>query len=117
MYDLYQYGQAYDSFVAGLDKGLRAAVDQRLQRLSQFGPRAGPKVTRALRDGIFECRAQRKRQHARLLYFYLKGMKIVVAAGLIKEGKVPATDIDRALAIKRTLDQNPELINDLTEIH
>ena len=118
MFRLYQYQQAYDSFVLNLETGLHAAVDQRLERLALLGGQAGPKVTKHLRDGIFECRAQRKRQQARLLYFYLKGMRIVVAVGLIKEGKkVPPAAIDRAIAIKSTLEVNPELLDDLTEIH
>ena len=117
MYNLFQYQRAYDDFIAGIDKELAAAVDQRLQRLAQFGVKAGPKVTKALRDGIFECRAQRRRRQARLLYFYMKGMKIVVAVGLMKEGKVPEAEIDRALAIKRTLEQHPELLDEITQIH
>lgn len=118
MYALYQYRSAYDDFISGIaDKGLRAAVDQRLQRLAMFGPKAGPKVTEYLRDGILQCRAQRKRQQARLLYFYLKGMRIVVAVGLIKESKVPESEIDKAIAIKRTLAEHPELIDEITKIH
>lgn len=119
MYALYQYRNAYDHFIAGIaaDVGLCAAVDQRLDRLALLGPRAGPKVTEHLRDGIFACRAQRKRQQARLLYFYLKGMRIVVAVGVVKEKKVPPSAIDHALAIKKAIEENPELANEITPIH
>ena len=120
MFTLLQYDGAYDAFVADAEskvKGFRASIDQRLDRLAQFGAKAGPNVTKHLRDGIYECRAQRKRQQARLLWFYLKGKRIVVAVGVIKEKKVRPGDIDRALAIKKTLQGNPELINDLTQIH
>ncbi len=47
----------------------------------------------------------------------MKGMKIVVAVALVKEGKVPRAEIDKALKIKATLEENPELIDELTEIH
>ena len=117
MFTLYQYQDAYDNFMAGLDTKFRAAVKQRLHRLAKLGAKAGPKVTKHLRDGILECRAQRNRQQARLLYFYLKGRKIIVSSALIKEGKIPAAEIDRAISIKNTLEQNPELLDELTEIH
>ncbi len=118
MYTILQYRGAYDSFVASLeDKKLRAAVDQRLSRLAALGRNAGPKVSAPLRDGIFECRAQRNRQQARILWFYVKNMRIIVTAGVIKERKVPPDLIDAAIDIKKTLEEHPELLNDLTEIH
>lgn len=117
MYELYQYQLAYDNFVGSLDKKFAAAVDQRLARLALLGPKAGPKVSAHLEGGVFECRAQRNRRQARLLWFYMKGMTIVVAVALVKEGKVPRAAINNALAIKTTLEENPELIDELTEIH
>ena len=47
----------------------------------------------------------------------MKGMKIVVAVALVKEGKIPRAVIDNALAIKAALEDNPELVDELTEIH
>ena len=117
MYTLLQYNGVYDAFAKGLDKGLLASFDQRLERLALRGRNAGPKVSAPLRGGIFECRAQRKRQHPRALWFYMQGMKIVVAVCLVKEGKVPPAKIGRAIAIKRALEENPELLDGLTEIH
>jgi len=115
---LFQYNGVYDEFIAGLDIPFQAAIDNRLNRLSLLGQNAGIKVTKPLRDGIFECRIQSRRQQARLLYFYLKGRKIIVANCIIKKGsKVPTTEIDRAIKIKEALEQHPELVNELSEIH
>lgn len=117
-YTLLQYRGAYDTFVATLDGKFKTSVEQRLKRLADHGAGAGANVTKKLRDGIYECRAQRERQQARLIWFYMKGKRIIVTVGFIKKkGKVPPLLIEQAIKIKKLLEDNPELLDEITEIH
>lgn len=64
----------------------------RIERLSALGHELRRPEADFLRDGIYELRVSHRRVQYRILYFFHEGTA-VLAHGLIKEGKVPASDI------------------------
>ena len=67
---------------------------------------AGRKQT-IFATNIYELRASRQGVHYRMLYFFCEG-RAIMSHGLTKEGKVPDTEIERAIERKRRFEQNPE---------
>jgi len=61
-----------------------------------------------LRDGIYELRIRVGRVHYRVLYFFDGQGRAVLVQGLVKEGKVPAEEIDRAIRRKRAFERKPD---------
>lgn len=56
----------------------------------------------------YELRAKRGRVNYRVLYFFHGQNVALLAHGLTKEKKVPAADIDRAIARKNQYEQAPQ---------
>jgi len=67
-------------------------------------PHAAP-----LRDDIFELRFQFGHVNYRGLYFFFGVSAVVLTKGLAKVRRVPASEIERALAMKRNLESTPDL--------
>jgi phage-related protein len=61
-----------------------------------------------LRDGVYELRARKGRVNYRILYFFHGRGVALLAHGFAKEGRVPDTDIDRALRRKKAYEDDPE---------
>jgi len=59
-------------------------------------------------DGVHELRARRGRVHFRTLYFFHGSEIAILAGGLTKEGKVPKTEIDRAVRRKIAFERDPD---------
>jgi phage-related protein len=60
-----------------------------------------------LRDGIYELRVRVGTSQHRILYFFHGRIAAVLAHGLTKQKKVPAKDIERALARMQLFKKNP----------
>jgi putative component of toxin-antitoxin plasmid stabilization module len=118
MWKLLQYKTVFDDLYNQCDTKLKAAIDQRVQRLAIEGNMARAPVSKPLEDGIFECRARAKRQHVRFLYFFQPGKIVVFAVATFKDqSKVPRSAIDKAKKIRDALLKSPELIDEFTKIH
>ena len=69
----------------------------RIERLAELGHELRRPEADTLRDGIHELRVSHRRVQYRILYFF-HGGSAVLAQGIVKEAKVPDTDIERAKA-------------------
>ncbi len=85
-------------------------------QLETFGNDLRRPVADYLRDGIYELRPSYQGVHYRLLYFFPKlgrretpglSQVVVVSHGLVKEGAVPDTEIERALERKDRFEADP----------
>ena len=118
MWKLLQYQTVFDDFYNQCDTKLKAAIDQRVQRLAILGNMAREPVSKPVEDGIFECKARAKRQRVRFLYFFQPGKIIIFAVATFKDQrKIPRSAINKAKKIRDTLLRAPELIDEFTEIH
>ena len=118
MWKLHQYGTAYDDIYEQCDTKLKARIDARLNKLCLKGNQARAPISKPVEDGIFELRASSGKVQARFLYFFRPKKVIVVAVGLFKaQSKIPRADIEKAKKIKSTFDNEPELLDETTEIH
>jgi phage-related protein len=75
--------------------------------------RTGPRTPQAgndlLRDGIHELRVGIRHVNYRILYFFHGRIAAILAHGMTKEDRVPASALDIALARKRRFEQDPVL--------
>lgn len=67
----------------------------RVERLAELGHELRRPEADLLRDGIYELRVSFRRVQYRILYFFHEGAA-VLAHGLVKESKVPPTDLNCA---------------------
>ena len=81
----------------------------KLERLRQEGHELRRPEADLLRDKIYELRASLQGIHYRILYFFHGLRAAVVSHGLVKESRVPVTEIDRAIERRRKFEQNPEI--------
>ena len=64
------------------------------------------KLSRLLRDGIFEIKCELNVKTARVLYFYVKGAKMIITHGFIKKGrKTDPKEIERAIKLRTVCEQ------------
>jgi phage-related protein len=68
-----------------------------LARLQSEGHELRRPIADYLRDGIHELRPNWAGVHYRLLYFFHGNDAVVVSHGLMKEGRIPGVEIDRAV--------------------
>ena len=62
-----------------------------------------------LRDGIYELRASYGSLQYRILYFFHGRNTVVLSHGITKSQKVPAQEIERAIARKQLVLKDPSL--------
>lgn len=82
---------------------------ERILRLADFGYELRRPIADALRDGIFELRAEAGNVNYRILYFFCGRNVVCLTHGCTKEKKVPPNEIDLAVRRKKQVEQNPEL--------
>jgi len=80
----------------------------RIERLQEPGRKLGGPEADLLRDGIHEFRVGLQHVNYRMLYFF-HGKVAVISHGIMKEDKVPAKEIEKAMARKRRVEANPGL--------
>jgi phage-related protein len=79
----------------------------RLERLRELGHELRRPEADYLRDGIYELRVRCQHVHFRILYFFHGTVAAVVSHGIVKEGAVPAKEIDRAIQRKKRFEADP----------
>ena len=79
----------------------------RLERLRELGHELRRPEADYLRDGIYELRVRCQHVHVRILYFFHGTVAAVVSHGIVKEGAVPAKEIDRAIQRKKRFEADP----------
>ena len=92
----------------GRDEKAYVACLAKVRLLAAFGHELRRPTADLLREGIYELRARRGRVNYRILYFFHGRDVAVLAAGLTKEKKVPAAEIERAITRKKRYEQDPE---------
>ena len=92
----------------GLDN-VKAIVKCRakLMRLAALGHELRRPEADLLRDGIYELRVGLSHINYRLLYFFSGKHTVIVSHGLTKEAKVPASEIELAIARRKRFRLNP----------
>ena len=84
-------------FVDSLDDKAAARVDAFLERLRIYGNRMEGKFVKKLTADIFELRVKQFDRIFRVLFFYQRGMLIVITSGFQKKtGQTPPREIARA---------------------
>ena len=81
----------------------------RIERLQEPGRKLGGPEADLLRDGIHEFRVGLQHVNYRMLYFFHGNVAAVISHGIMKEDKVPAKEIEKAIARKRRFEANPGL--------
>jgi phage-related protein len=79
----------------------------KIGRLRELGHELRRPEADYLRDGIYELRVRLRSVNYRMLYFFHGNIAAVVSHGLVKEQKIAAKDIDRAVAARRRFAENP----------
>ena len=78
-----------------------------LNQLENRGHELRRPLADSLRDGIHELRPSYAGVHYRILYFFAGKNVVVVSQGLIKEARVPAVEIERAIVRCKKFAENP----------
>lgn len=85
-----------------------ARCQTRIGRLEDMGFELRRPEADYLRDGIYELRATHRRVQYRILYFFHGQEAAVLSHMITKEGKVPDSQIDRAIVHKLKFEAGPE---------
>jgi phage-related protein len=78
-----------------------------LARLEAEGHELRRPIADYLGDGVYELRPSFRGVQHRILYFFHAREAVVISHGLVKEQRVPAVEIDRALKRMRAFAANP----------
>ena len=89
-------------FVDSLDDRAAARVDAFIARLRIYGNRMEGKFVKKLTADIFELRVKQFDRIFRVLFFYQRGMLIVITSGFQKKtGDTPPSEIARAERLRK----------------
>ncbi|MFH1117117.1 MAG: type II toxin-antitoxin system RelE/ParE family toxin [Pseudomonadota bacterium] len=80
----------------------------RVNRLMELGHELRRPEADYLRDGIYELRVRYLHANYRMLYFFSRNQAVVLTHGLIKERRVPPSEIDRAMTLRKRFEADPE---------
>ncbi len=86
----------------------RAKCIARIIRLQQRGHELRRPEADYLRDEIYELRISLRHLNYRILYFFHGRTATVLSHGLTKEGRMPSTEIDRAIERKNRFEADPQ---------
>lgn len=90
------------------DKKLFAWCFDAIEQLAERGYQLQRPTAAPLRAGLYELRIRYYHQNYRILYFFHEGAAAVLTHGLVKEQRVPESEIKVALERKRRFQANPE---------
>jgi len=96
------------NWLDSLPPKVKAKCRAKIERLRTLGHELRRPEADYLRDGVYELRTRRGHVNYRILYFFHKNIAAVVSHGLIKERRVPAKEINKAIERKQKFVQNPE---------
>ena len=91
----------------GLHEKVQNKFVVRIDRLAECGHELRRPEADFLRDGIYEPRVRHMHVNYRLLYFF-SSQRAILSHGIIKEDKVPDTQIDSAMDRFRKFERNPQ---------
>lgn len=90
-----------EDFIRSLEPKMRAKTIRTIELLRQYGPRLGEPYSKHLANGIFELRIQQSNNITRILYFFIRGRKVILIHGFIKkEPRTPRSELERASSCK-----------------
>jgi len=95
-------------WLRGLVPKARAKCIARIVRLKQRGYDLRRPEADYLRDGIYELRVGWQHVNYRILYFYHGRTVAVLSHGVVKEARLSAREIDRAVERKAVFKADPE---------
>ena len=95
-------------WLRGLVPKARAKCVARIIRLQQRGHELRRPEADYLRDDIYELRIGLRRVNYRILYFFHGRTAAVLSHGLVKEGRVPPAEIEKAIVRKAKFETDPE---------
>lgn len=88
-------------FLDKLTNKAQAKIRKQILLLSEEGPNLKRPYADYLRDDIYELRVQFSPNDYRILYFFFRRSNIILTHGFIKKtGKVPQTELEKALKYK-----------------
>ncbi len=116
---LYEYQSAYTVLYGQCEEGLQRVVDRRMAQLQEKGNLVGSVVSKKIKgyDGIYELRAKKKRIQVRFFYIFQPGKRIIFVHACFKDQRSMDKDYKKAAAIRKTLLENPELLDAITNVH
>lgn len=86
-----------EDFILEQDEKMRAKISRNLELLEERGPSLREPYSKELSDGIFEVRTVVAHDATRILYFFVRGRKIILTNGFIKKSqKTPKREIEIA---------------------
>ena len=89
-------------------KKAQAKCFVKIERLGKLGHELRRPEADFLRNGIYELRVGLRGVNYRILYFFTGSSVAVLSHGLVKERRVPAGEIDKAVERKKRFEANPE---------
>jgi hypothetical protein len=81
----------------------------RIERLREEGHALRRPEADFLRDRIYELRVGFQGVNYRMLYFFHGNIAAVISHGIVKEDKVPAKEIERAIERMSKFERNPRI--------
>ncbi len=89
-------------FLDSLDDKAAARIDAFIERLRIYGNRMQGKFVKKLTNDVFELRVKQFDRIFRVLFFYQRGMLIVITSGFQKKTEqTPTSEITRAEQLRR----------------
>ncbi|MDE8701569.1 type II toxin-antitoxin system RelE/ParE family toxin [Adlercreutzia equolifaciens] len=96
-----------EEFIDEQDSKMQAKLYRLIELLEIKGSELREPYSKALRDGIFELRAQQGGDRARVLYFFVVGRRVILTNGFIKKTpKTPLSEIETARRARDAFMQN-----------
>ncbi len=92
----------------GIPRKAQAKCLVKLGRLEEFGHELRRPEADYLRDGIYELRVRLQSVNYRILYCFHGRKAAVISHGIVKQKKVPAKEIDLAVARKKLFKADPK---------
>ena len=84
-------------FILELEPKIQAKILKIIDLLENNGPSLRMPYSEHLDDGIFEIRVKQSTNISRILYFFVKGKRIILTNGFVKKTrKTPRSEIDLA---------------------
>lgn len=85
-------------FLSSLNKVMRFKMMHSLDLLELYGNNPKGDITKFVKDGIFEVRAQNRTDITRIMFFFDKNRQIVLTNGFVKKTqRMPASELETAI--------------------
>jgi len=111
-WSLWQFDHVVDDFLSNCDQEMAAILAAKLALLSEKGNLAGMPLTKPLRKGILELRANYRGMQPRLFFCFRSGKKIYFVHAVNKKGsQVPNQDIELAIQRKKLIESGKVTAN------